>query len=62
LKEVFASTILGGEGFIKDIQGKYLAEAGKNRNVPALTELAVRENKGQIYTSDKTKTTSKENK
>jgi REP element-mobilizing transposase RayT len=41
LKEVFASTILGGEGFIKDIQGKYLAEAGKNRNVPALTELTV---------------------
>ena len=40
LKEVFASTILGDEGFIKAIQKKYLVSTRNDRNVPALTELS----------------------
>ncbi len=39
LKEVVASTILGGEDFIKEIKGKYLKDKGTDRNLPALTEL-----------------------
>jgi len=39
LKDVFASTILGSEGFIKTIQEKYLTSAKKDRNVPATNKL-----------------------
>ncbi|MDI6890869.1 MAG: transposase [Thermodesulfovibrionales bacterium] len=39
LKEVVASTILGGIDFIKEIKEKYLSGRGVDRNVPALAEL-----------------------
>lgn len=39
LKEVIASTILGGIDFIKEIKEKYLSGRRVDRNVPALAEL-----------------------
>jgi putative transposase len=39
LKEVVASTILGGIDFIKEIKEKYLSGRRVDRNVPALSEL-----------------------
>ena len=40
LKEVVASTILGSREFVMDIQKKLLGNAKKDRNVPAVRELA----------------------
>ena len=40
LKDVFASTILGGVEFVKDIQERYLESVKNDRNLPAMTELS----------------------
>lgn len=48
LKEVFASTILGGLGFIKAILEKYLLQVRNDRNVPAMTELSARKTVEEI--------------
>jgi REP element-mobilizing transposase RayT len=40
LKDIFASTILGGVEFVKDIQERYLVSVKNDRNLPAMTELS----------------------
>ena len=49
LKDVFASTILGGSEFIKEIQEKYLTDVKNDRNVPAMTELSSHKTQAEIY-------------
>ena len=42
LKDVIASTVLGGLNFVKEIQERYLEPNSQDRELPALTELAPR--------------------
>jgi REP element-mobilizing transposase RayT len=49
LREVVASTILGGEDFIKEIKDKYLEGKKADRNLPALAELTMEPTIEEIF-------------
>jgi hypothetical protein len=40
LVKVFASTILGSDGFIEEVRDKWFSKKGVNRDVPALKQLS----------------------
>jgi len=48
LKEVIASTILGGDRFVQDIRERYLGSVRNDRNLPAMTELSRGKTIGEI--------------